>query len=119
MPCLSGRSTNDGSAGTKSSGRINCSACKKMFRRVVVRNAPRKTNPKTHKPADSPAATNLTGEYYVHERCNSILAQSCRGSHVQVFGQDRRHSTDVSDGRRRMPPPVGFGPPRFCGGTCP
>src|SRR6266853_4981144 len=97
MPCPSGRSTNDGSAGTKSSGRTNCSACKKMFRRVVVRNAPRKTNPKTNKPADSSAATNLKGEDCVHERCNSILAQSCRGSHVQILGTDRRHSADVSD----------------------
>src|ERR1700676_3628984 len=103
MLCLSGRSTNDGSVGTKSSGRINCSAFKKMFRRVVVRNAPRKTNPKTNKPADSSAATNLKGEDCVYERCNSILAQSCRASHVHFLGQDRRHSTDVSNCRRRMP----------------
>src|SRR5882762_1681291 len=97
MLCRSGRSTNDGSAGTKSSGRTNCSAFRKMFRRVVVRNAPRKTNPKTNKPADSFAATNLKGEDCVHERCNSILAQSCRASRVQILGGDRGHSTDVSD----------------------
>src|ERR1700719_1415472 len=97
MPCLSGRSTNDGSAGTKNSGRTNFSACRKMFRRVVVRNAARKTNPKTNKLADSSAATNLTGEYYVHERCNSILAQSCRASHFQILGKDRGYSSDVSD----------------------
>src|SRR5260370_32068666 len=97
MPCLSGRSTNDGSAGTKSSGRTNCSACRKMFRRVVVRNAPRKTNPKTNKPADSSAATNLKGEDCVHERCNSILAQSRRASHVQIPGKDTGYSTDFSD----------------------
>src|SRR6202022_5050425 len=55
MPCLSGRSTNDGLAGTKSSGRTNCSAFRKIFRRVVVRNAVRKTKPKTNTPADSSA----------------------------------------------------------------
>src|SRR5216683_2089863 len=97
MLCLSGRSTNDGSAGTKSSGRTSCSAFRKMFRRVVVRNTACKTNRRTNKPADSSAATNLKGEDCVHERCNSILAQSCRASHVQFLGKDRRHSTDVSD----------------------
>lgn len=55
----SSRFTNDGSAATKNSGRTNCSVSRKIFRRVVARNAPRQTNPKTNMPADSSAATNL------------------------------------------------------------
>src|SRR5678815_6193616 len=49
MPCRSGRSTNDGSAGTKSFGRTNCSALKKIFRRFVVRNATRKADPEPNR----------------------------------------------------------------------
>src|SRR5260221_13842328 len=97
MLCPSGGSTNDGSAGTKSFGRTNCSAFKKTFRRVVVRNAARKTHPTTNNPADSSAGANPKGEDCVHERCDSILAQSFRPSHVHILGQDRRYAADVSD----------------------